>query len=129
MKKILLYALVMLFLTAGMAVADDEESWIQIGGDYRLRFDNLKGSVHDGILITDAQRSLLAVPGYDVKNDSLFLNRFGLNVKAQATENITVKSRLIMYKVWGHQSMGPVKGDFFAVRHGGSFRCCQRACA
>jgi len=49
MKKILLYVLVMLFLTAGMAVADDEESWITIGGDLRVRYDNLKGTVHDYI--------------------------------------------------------------------------------
>lgn len=121
MKKILLYVLVMLFLTAGMAVADDEESWFEIGGDYRLRYDNLKGTVHDYMQITDAQRSLLAVPGYNVKNDSLFLNRFGLNVRAQATENISVKSRMIMYKVWGHQSMGPAQGNYFMDRAFGPF--------
>jgi hypothetical protein len=104
-----------------MAVADDEDSWFEIGGDYRLRYDNLKGTVHDYLQITDAQRSILAVPGYSVKNDSLFLNRFGLNVKAQATENISVKSRIIMYKVWGHQSMGPAEGNFFVDRASGPF--------
>ncbi|RMG74456.1 MAG: DUF3373 family protein [Nitrospirae bacterium] len=54
---------------------------------------------------------------YDVKNDSLFLNRFRLNLKAQVTENISAKVRLAMYKVWGHQTSGPVSGEgFFADR-------------
>jgi hypothetical protein len=115
MKKILLYVLVMLFLTAGVTVADEEESWITIGGDLRVRYDNLKGSVHDYIS-DDGAGNFTAVPGYDVRNDALFLSRFGLNVKARATENITVKSRMLMYKVWGHETMSPVQGSYFADR-------------
>lgn len=115
MKKILLYVLVMLFLTAGMAVADDEESWITIGGDFRVRYDNLKGTVHDYIS-DDGAGNFKAEPGYDVKNNALFLSRFGLNVNAHATENITVKARMLMYKVWGHETMKPVQGEYFADR-------------
>jgi len=119
MKKILLYAGLMLFLTAGIAVAaDDEESWITIGGDLRLRYDNLKGTVHDYIS-TDGAGNVAAVPGYKVKNDSLFLGRFGLNVNAQATENISVRARMLMYKVWGHETGGPVQGNYFADRAAG----------
>ncbi len=114
MKKILLYILVMLFLTAGMAVAEDEE-WITIGGDVRVRYDNLRGTVHDYIAV-DGAGNFTPRPGYDIWNDALFLNRFGLNVNARATENITVKTRLLMYKVWGHETMQPVQGDYFADR-------------
>ncbi|MHB0972492.1 MAG: DUF3373 domain-containing protein [Thermoanaerobaculia bacterium] len=40
---------------------------------------------------------------YDVKNDSLYTNRFGLNLKAKATEDVTVTARLLMYKFAGAQ--------------------------
>ncbi len=120
MKKILLYVVVMLFLTAGMAAADDEESWFEIGGDYRLRYDNLQGTVHDHVGF-DSLGVPVAVPGYEVRNNALLLNRFGLNVNAHATEHITVKARLLMYKVWGHETMTPVQGDFFADRTSGPF--------
>jgi len=115
MKKILLYVLVMLFLTAGMAVAEEEESWITIGGDFRVRYDNLKGTVHDYIS-SDGAGNFTAVPGYDVWNNNLLLSRFGLNVNVHATEHVTVKSRMLMYKIWGHSTMKPVQGDYFADR-------------
>lgn len=38
---------------------------------------------------------------YDVSNDSLYTNRFGLNLKAKATDDVTVTARLLMYKVAG----------------------------
>jgi hypothetical protein len=59
------------------------------------------------------------VKSYDVKNDSLMTNRFGLNLKANALEDVTVKARLIMYKVWGHETSSPVNGSFFADRASG----------
>ncbi len=118
MKKILLYVLVMLFLTAGMAVAEDEEQWITVGGDFRVRYDSLKGTVHDYIS-TDGAGNFTPKPGYDVWNNSLLLSRFGLNVNARATEDVTVKARMLMYKVWGHETMKPVQGDFFADRRTG----------
>lgn len=40
---------------------------------------------------------------YDVQNDSLYTNRFGLNLKAKATEDVTVTARLLMYKIAGAQ--------------------------
>ena len=55
--------------------------------------------------------------GRDVKNDSLFTNRFGLNLNAKATEDINVKARLLMYKVWGMGNADPVTTNaFFADR-------------
>jgi hypothetical protein len=127
MKKILLYVLVMLFLTAGMAVADDEESWFEIGGDYRLRYDNLKGTVHDYIQITDAQRSLQAVPGYSVKNDSL-PEPFWTQCEGSGNREHRGQVSYRMYKVWGHQSRG-LQAIFSWIGHsarcGPSIRTCH----
>jgi len=108
-------------------------SWLDISGDYRARFDYLKGSVHDHFLLfpagidTATRNPIFAVRpgsemrGYDVENESLLTNRFGLNLRVNATENINVKARFLMYKTWGHQTTGPTQGTFFADRAFGSF--------
>lgn len=70
-------------------------SWLEIGGDYRFRMDNLKGKTHD------ANVQGTGVSGRYLTNDTLLTNRFGLNFKADATEDIEVKARLLMYKLWG----------------------------
>lgn len=88
-------------------------SWLEIGGDYRGRFDYLKGTVH-----SYTNTSGTGISGYDVKNESLFTNRFGLNLKANATEDVNVKARLLMYKIWGHSTANPVTASFFSDRTG-----------
>ena len=118
MKKVLPIILTILFLIAGMAAADDA-SWLQIGGDYRFRYDSLKGNVHDYVQ-ADGTPSGVATPGYTVKNDSLLLNRFGLNLKADALEDVSVKARFVMYKVWGQETPNAALGNFFADRFGGT---------
>lgn len=126
MKKMLLAAISFFLLTAGLAEAADETSWLELGGDFQFRFDSLKGTVHDYFKFQDALAAKLGGPapsvtkGFDVKNDSLMLNRFGLNLKANALEDVSVKARLIMYKVWGHETSTPVNGAFFADRASGS---------
>jgi hypothetical protein len=114
MKKILLLVVATLLLTAGMAAAADDSSWLTIGGDYRFRYDVLEGKVHDYYQAPGGP----GVPGYTVKNNSLMMNRFGLNLKADAAEDVVVKARLLMYKVTGHQTSGPALGTFFADRYG-----------
>src|SRR5512135_2402084 len=105
MNKFFLAAFATLFFTANFAAAD-EPSWFEIGGDYRVRFDSLKGTVHDYYIFQDVLAQQLGGPaatvtkGYDVKNDSLMTNRFGINLKANAMEDVTVKARLLMYKIW-----------------------------
>ncbi len=58
--------------------------------------------------------------GYTTKNDALFLNRFALNLKANATEDITVKARLMMYKAWGNSEadQSPFFADRFVIMDG-----------
>lgn len=121
MKKVLMIVMALLLLTAGIAAADDT-SWLQISGDIRSRFDSLAGTVHDYVKFTPNTTTppgtFTPTPGYDVKNDALLMNRFGLNLKANALEDVTVKARLVMYKVWGHETSTPFNGDFFADRFG-----------
>ena len=54
-------------------------------------------------------------PEQDFTNDSLFTNRFRLNMRVKATENVEFKGRLAMYKVWGMQSgVTPENGDLYS---------------
>ncbi|MEW6739418.1 MAG: DUF3373 domain-containing protein [Nitrospirota bacterium] len=92
-------------------------SWLEIGGDFRARIDSLSGKTHDARVFNADGSAVNATAGRDVKNDSLFTNRFGLNLNAKATEDINVKARLLMYKVWGMGNANPVTNNaFFADR-------------
>ncbi|MFQ3573418.1 MAG: DUF3373 family protein [Thermodesulfovibrionales bacterium] len=132
---------------AEKASADNLSSWLEIGGDYRFRFDSLRGDVPSnwfsyGGATTFSMQQLMQIGqkypnllsmlmplmstypnGFGAyitpitqeikpKNESLMLNRFGLNLKAKATEDIQLKARLLMYKVWGHDDVAPVGGAF-----------------
>jgi hypothetical protein len=44
------------------------------------------------------------MPATDYNNDTIYTNRFRLNMRAKAMENLEFKARLAMYKVWGMQS-------------------------
>ncbi len=125
MKKFLLYVSIILLLTTGMAAAADtaadtaaDKSVLEIGADYLFRYDYLKGSVHDYVSQDPGNP---AVTGFKTWNYWLMLDRLGLNLKANATEDLQVKARIMMYKVWGHQTMQPVQGEFFADRAAGPF--------
>jgi hypothetical protein len=63
-----------------------------------------------------------AVPAYKPKNSTLFTNRFGLDLGAKATRDVTVNARLAMYKVFGSQSDAALTNagaaPFFADRVG-----------
>ena len=53
-----------------------------------------------------------------MKNDLLYTNRFGLNLKAKATQNVTFTTRLLMYKAFGNGDTAATSGTFFADRIG-----------
>jgi hypothetical protein len=114
MKKVLLAVASMLLLTTGMAFAED--GGLQIDGDYQFKFDSLKGKSHDYMQADLAGGPPTTEAGRDIKNDTLMTNRFGLNLKATPLEDISVKARLVMYKVWGHGTTTPGDGNFFADR-------------
>lgn len=62
------------------------------------------------------------VPAYKPQNNSLMSNRFGLDLSAKATQDVSVTAKLQMYKVFGSQSDGAVTNSgsapFFADRVG-----------
>jgi hypothetical protein len=120
MNKLLGIAVVLAVLSAGIAMAED--GGLEIGLEYRFRMDSLKGTVQDytqfGIDPTTGNPTFTPVQGYDVKNDTVMMNRFGVRLKANPLENVTMKARLLMYKVFGHQTSSPVMGQFFADRYG-----------
>jgi hypothetical protein len=121
MKKFLLYVAMILLLTAGMASAADE-TLLEIGADYRVRYDVLNGNVHeymDASQLTSLDQG--ARPAVKTWNSQMLLDRLGINLKANVAEDLTVKTRLLMYKVWGHATMQPYKGSFFADRAAGPF--------
>jgi len=126
MKKVLLTMVALVLLSSVTAAADEA---IQIDGDYQFRYDSLKGTVHEHYAFQDVLPWQLGgmttpppptVKSYEVKNGSLMTNRFGLNIKANAMEDVTVKARLVMYKIWGHETSTPGDGSFFGDRANGS---------
>ncbi|RJR15254.1 MAG: DUF3373 family protein [Nitrospiraceae bacterium] len=126
-------------VSAAEEKASDVESkwsWLTIGGEYRFRIDSLKGRV--GEYMQYSPSASYSVPNYPMpgmttlfrstpveeytaENDSVMFNRFRLKLNADVYENLTVASRLSMYKVWGHSSMSPVQGSYFADRAMGAF--------
>ena len=62
------------------------------------------------------------VPAHKPKNDTLFTNRFGLDLHAKATHNVSVNAHFSMYKVFGAQDDSAVTNagaaPFFADRVG-----------
>jgi hypothetical protein len=79
--------------------------WLTIGGDYRFRYDYLHGKTapyyqfNPQAPATSPTGPTFFVPGQTVKDNSLYTNRFGLNVNAKATQNVSVTARLLMYKI------------------------------
>jgi hypothetical protein len=93
--------------------------WLSIGGDYRFRFDYLNGNVPNywqgyiappnpsipgGYDALYPPIQAMPVPDQRATNSSMYTNRFGLNLKVKATEDVTVNARLLMYKVFGAQT-------------------------
>ena len=107
--------------------------WLTIGGDYRFRVDSLYGRVAEHASIFDPALQqwlpgfmagtpagpMPRVAEHDIKNDTLFTNRFGLNLKAKATQDVSVTARLLMYKTAGSQDATATTGTLFADRVGG----------
>lgn len=104
-------ALGAMLLPAGAFAAEKNISdWLTIGGDYRFRVDSLKAdqpAYNNGAGI---------VPASKIKDDTLYTNRFGLNLKAKVMQNVTFNGRLLMYKDFGSQTGAASLGNYFADR-------------
>ena len=73
-------------------------------------------------LLAGLQNFAVQVPAYKPENATLYTNRFGLDLHAKATQDVTVTARLVAYKVFGAQEdMAISNGDsapYFADRVG-----------
>ncbi len=62
------------------------------------------------------------VPAYKPENTSLYSNRFGIDLNAKATQDVSVTARLQMYKVFGSQDESSIvnsgSAPFFSDRVG-----------
>ena len=67
----------------------DLASRFNLYGDFRSRLDFYNADT---------------VLGRSLDNDTIWTNRFRLNMRVKATENVEFKGRLAMYKTWGDQS-------------------------
>ncbi|MBU4262182.1 MAG: DUF3373 domain-containing protein [Proteobacteria bacterium] len=76
----------------------DLASRVQLFGDFRARGDWYKN---------DLVTTPTGAPDDEMENTSLFTNRFRLNMRVKATENVDFKGRLAMYKTWGTSTLPP----------------------
>jgi len=83
---------------------------------------NFLGAASTQQMLGGLNNYAVMVPAYKPKNDSLYTNRFGLDLHAKATENVTVNVRLVAYKTFGAQDDSAVTNGggtpFFADRVG-----------
>lgn len=92
------------------------DKWLTVSGDYQFRFDSLSGETKAYTAMTSS--GTVATPAYKPKNETMYTNRFGLNLNAKATENVSVTARLLMYKTFGNNDDSAATGGYFADRIG-----------
>ena len=80
------------------------------------------GNPQNAGLIQGIGAFAVPVESYKPKNDTLYTNRFGLNLTAQVAQDVSVKARLLMYKTFGAQDDSALVNNgaapFFADRVG-----------
>lgn len=94
------------------------EKWLTIGGDYQFRVDSLSGETKAFLMPTGMSTPPVAVASYKPKNETLYTNRFGLDLNAKATQDVSVTARLTMYKTFGANDDSAISGPYFADRVG-----------
>ncbi len=91
----------------------------QVFGDYRFRLDstrlNTNGFTGNPNLATTAPWASEDHRGERITNDTLYTNRLRLGMKVKATDNITFKGRLAMYKIWGMESANKTNSGLFPM--------------
>lgn len=113
------------------ALEDKADKWdmasrIQLSGDFRARGDyysadttaffpmivdgdiygGMGGAAYNSLFNKSFNNPMAPVgpaPEGSYKNNSTFTNRFRLDMRAKALEDVEFKGRLAMYKTWGHQ--------------------------
>ncbi len=62
--------------------------------------------------------NLASSPAFKPKNETLYTNKFALDLHAKATQDVTVNVKLDMYKAFGSQSDATTMNGYFADRVG-----------
>lgn len=84
---------------------------------FKTTLNTVYGAVAASNLVVGAPTT--SVSAYTAKNDTLYSNKFSIDLKAQATKDVTVNARLGMYKTFGSQNDDAVTSNaFFADRTG-----------
>ncbi len=79
---------------------------------------SLLGPMRNGDLVAGLGAFAQQVPAYKPKNETLYTNKFGLDLTAKPIRDITVHAKLDMYKVFGSQEASPALGNYFSDRVG-----------
>jgi len=144
--------------------------WLEIGGDYQLRVDSLRGETKTfvdvnnafkimqfeamagisasptiadlmilnqqmanvktydqartfgtaeagavmGYMMNPANANKLVVPAYKPKNDTMYTNLFGLDLRAKVAQDVSLTARLAMYKTFGESGADAVTNAGYA---------------
>lgn len=98
---------------------EKSESWdlaarFKLSGDFRARMDSYQGDLVTTPMTQESVYAAITGGGFgvltpadddEIENDTIFTNRFRLNMRVQATENVEFKGRLAMYKTWGTNTL------------------------
>ncbi len=79
----------------------------------------MSNPTYAGLLGTFMTTPPTTVTAYKPKNETIYTNKFALDLKAKATKDVTVNVKLGMYKVFGSQDDSALNGQaYFADRVG-----------
>ena len=115
---------------------EKSESWdlaarFKFYGDFRARLDYYNADTVFAAgtpLLMSGFDPATGMPTYssvslgDQSNDTLMTNRFRLNMRVKATENVEFKARLAMYKAWGMQTTPQGLAGGFPIFDGNTTR-------
>ncbi|MDD2464648.1 MAG: DUF3373 family protein [Desulfobulbus sp.] len=108
---------------------EKSDSWdlaarFQFSGDFRARGDyyNASNVFGAGDRFGMNNDGTWGTAVGDQENDTIFTNRFRLNMRVKATENLEFKGRLAMYKAWGMQDTPDGLGGGMPIFDGNTTR-------
>lgn len=76
------------------------------------------GAFTNGQLMGGLAAFAADIPAYKPKNETLYTNKFGLDLHAKATQDVTVNVKLDMYKSFGSMDDTATTSNYFADRIG-----------
>lgn len=110
---------------AGMMAAQQMQKTMVGVTDYRMStmvaqgFQQQMGAMLQSPMNPTGPVSPAVFSSYKPKNETIYTNKFNLDLKAKATKDVTVNVKLGMYKVFGSQDDSALNGNaYFADRTG-----------